>query len=115
MNGNGFTYKLTMCNPQIYASNIATIFTFTIFSKIIALSLESIFLSKINKSSVITPPKHMQTLSLYRLQYRCLKGDAKHPPPRTFRTVRIGRGQPPVRKKGSFLDPPENCYLPARF
>ena len=47
MSGYGLTYRLTMCNPKIYALKVSTIIIFMIFLlKIIAYSLEFVSLYK---------------------------------------------------------------------
>ena len=63
MHGYELTYRLTTCNPKIYALKFVTISISVVFSKIITFSLEYVPLYK----TIITPPKQMQALLFYWL------------------------------------------------
>ena len=57
MSGHGLTYKSTMCNPKIYASNFVAISIFMIFSINIYILHRICFSSQEKQLPAITPPK----------------------------------------------------------
>ena len=57
MSGYGLTYKSTMCNPKIYASNFVAISIFMIFSINIYILHRICFSSQEKQLPAITPPK----------------------------------------------------------